>query len=139
MPAPPPRPRFPPDHLHRLGQPPDLLDQLRHRAEALETHGFRVIAASHGDEALRLATEHRGPIDALVTDVGLPGMSGPDLAAALVKDRPKARVLFIVGHLESTIAHHGLHGPDVVFLQKPFWPGELAAKLRLMLQAGETS
>jgi CheY-like chemotaxis protein len=55
---------------------------------ALERHGYAVLTAESGSEALRLAAAHQGPIDLLITDVVMPDLRGPDLARRLVADRP---------------------------------------------------
>ena len=101
--------------------------------EALEAYGYRVLMAGHGDEALRLADGTPAAIDVLLTDVVLPGMSGPDLAAAILKQRSATRVVFMSGHIEAELVHYGVHEPGLNFLQKPFTPAELAAKLREVL------
>ena len=66
--------------------------------EVLSRSGYKVFAASNGDEALRLLEEHRGEIDLLLTDVVMPGMSGPDLARAASRLEPSLRVLFTSGY-----------------------------------------
>ena len=100
--------------------------------ESLELYGFKVLMASGGNDALKLAGDYPDRIDILVTDVALPGMSGREVARAIEKIRPEIRILYISGHIEAAIAHHGI--PASAFLQKPFLPQELARKLRELLE-----
>ena len=65
---------------------------------ALQQHGYTVLAARDGFEALSLAREHRAPIDLLITDVKMPRLGGRDLCRALKDCHPEARVLFISGY-----------------------------------------
>jgi CheY-like chemotaxis protein len=100
---------------------------------ALERHGYAVLAAKDGAEALAIVRSHRGPIHALVTDMLMPGMSGPDLAARVVALRPEVKVLLVSGYSEETIAGHGELGARPAFLEKPFTTEALARKVRLLL------
>jgi two-component system cell cycle sensor histidine kinase/response regulator CckA len=101
--------------------------------EMLEDDGYAVLAASGGGEALELARAHDGPIDVLLTDVVMPGLSGQQLAAQLVEERPDVRVLFASGYAEDAIANHGVLRPGTAFLEKPFTAPELASTLRHLL------
>lgn len=84
--------------------------------------GYTVLFAGDGDTALKVAQFHVGPIDLLVTDVVLPGLSGTQLAERLRALRPHLRVLFISGMVrEATVKSPAL--ADGGFLIKPF-PGE---------------
>jgi PAS domain S-box-containing protein len=103
-------------------------------AEVLSRSGYKVFAASNGDEALRLLEEHGDEIDLLLTDVVMPGMSGPDLARAAVRLRPSLRVLFTSGYTSEP--DEAFDDPDVEFIGKPFSPQALVAKVRGVLDAG---
>ena len=103
--------------------------------ESLSFQGFKVLMAANGDEALKLAAEYAAPIDVFLTDVALPGMSGPQVASGVQELRPGTPVLYMSGHLESSIEHHSVHEPGVEFLQKRFTPTQLVAKLREILGA----
>jgi CheY-like chemotaxis protein len=94
---------------------------------ALELNGYTIYEASDGPTALRLAAENE--IDLLVTDVMMPGMLGPEVAAELVKSRPGLRILFMSGHSDE-IVRGGLLNPATPFLAKPFTPAQLALKVR---------
>ncbi len=96
-------------------------------AAALTTRGYRVIDAGTGVEAIDAAAAHDGPIDLLVSDVVLPGMSGRDLAILLRAARPDLRVLLMSGYpADATVG-------ETPFLPKPFSPSALAARVRDVL------
>jgi two-component system cell cycle sensor histidine kinase/response regulator CckA len=76
---------------------------------------------------------HPGPIDLLVTDVIMPGISGRTLPERVVKGHPKTRILFCSGYAETAVVHHGVLAPDVEFLQKPFTPHVLLRRIRSVL------
>lgn len=99
----------------------------------LMRHGYKVLEASNGAEALRICEEHREPIELLATDVVMPGMSGRELADALQPLRPTMRVLYMSGYMDDAIVRHGLVHAGVPFLQKPYTPASLAAKVRDIL------
>jgi CheY-like chemotaxis protein len=102
-------------------------------SEMLEGGGYTVIAAIDGTEALQLASTHDGPIDLLVTDVVMPGMSGQEVARRIAEERPQTRTLFVSGYNESAIAQHGVLAPGTAFLEKPFSAAELVRKAREVL------
>ena len=101
---------------------------------ALERHGYVVLTAESGSEALRLAAAHEGPIDLLITDVVMPDLRGPELARRLVAKRPELVTLFMSGYMDDALGEitSGIPVP-VDFIQKPFSPSALAARVREML------
>ncbi|HWN45239.1 MAG TPA: ATP-binding protein [Thermoanaerobaculia bacterium] len=113
-------------------------DNIREPAqEILEGRGYTVLAASDGAHALEAAQEWNGPIHLLISDVVMPGMSGSELAAQLLAERPGLRVLYISGYPEDAIARHGVLQPGRSFLQKPFPPGVLLQTVREILDQGD--
>jgi nitrogen-specific signal transduction histidine kinase/ActR/RegA family two-component response regulator len=109
----------------------DMVRQLVGRV--LRESGYGVYEASSGDEALRLSDSIAEPIDLLVTDVVMPGMSGRELAEQVCQRRPRTRVLFMSGYTEEAIVGHGVGGSEADFIGKPFTPQELAEKIRNLL------
>ena len=91
--------------------------------------GYQTLEAADGEEAVRVATEHNGPIDLLLTDVVLPRMGGRELMERLSATRPGLPVLFISGYTEDEVLRHGVSQAEVAFLQKPFTPLDLAQKV----------
>jgi two-component system, cell cycle sensor histidine kinase and response regulator CckA len=102
-------------------------------AEILENSGYTVLQAGDGPSALELLRRHSGQLDLLVTDVVMPGMSGPEVAQAVTSMRPRTQVLYTSGYTDSAIGHHGVLEPGIAFLQKPFSANDLARKVRLLL------
>jgi two-component system cell cycle sensor histidine kinase/response regulator CckA len=102
---------------------------------ALEKLGYAVISATAGGEGLERAARFEGTIDALITDVVLPDMRGPEIAEQLRKVRPDVAVLFISGYPHDAIARDGVLEQDVNFLQKPFTMTKLGEKVRRMLDS----
>jgi signal transduction histidine kinase len=103
-------------------------------AQSLTASGFRVLQAPNGEDALELL-HAQGPagVDALITDVVMPGISGPILAARAAELLPRLRILFMSGYTEEVIQHHGVSRGNVAFIQKPFAPSELVRKVRNLL------
>jgi two-component system, cell cycle sensor histidine kinase and response regulator CckA len=102
--------------------------------KTLEQAGYRVLVAAGAPEALEIAQSHDGPIDLLLTDVVMPEMSGRDLTHRLTQQRPGVRVLYMSGYSDEAVARHGVLDDGTAFIQKPFTPGELASKVRDVLQ-----
>jgi CheY-like chemotaxis protein len=97
--------------------------------------GYKVLEAISGDDAIRVATEHGGHIDLLLTDVVMPRMSGRELARHLAGSRPGMKVLYVSGYTDDAIVRHGILDAGVVFLEKPFSPDVLARKVAETLSA----
>jgi two-component system cell cycle sensor histidine kinase/response regulator CckA len=96
----------------------------------LQSHGYRVLQASGGDEALRVFDEHSGRIDLLITDVVMPLMRGPELAARLRVLHTGIKVLFISGYTDPLITDGAALNADSSYLQKPFEKDALARAVR---------
>jgi len=106
---------------------------LRVVKNSLERLGYHVLPATSPQEALDLARRYPGDIHLLFTDVVLPEMTGPQLAAQLWVVRPGLRRLFSSGYTANVIVHRGVLDPGVHFLQKPYSRRELGAKIRAVL------
>ncbi len=99
----------------------------------LKRLGYRVTPAHTPVEAIRLAREHVGDIDLLMTDVIMPEMNGRDLAKKILSIHPKLKCLFMSGYTADVIAHHGVLEEGVNFIQKPFTRKSLSLKVRAAL------
>ena len=99
----------------------------------LQEHGYNVLAARGGQDALRVVDMHLKPIDLLVTDVVMPGMNGRQVAEALQPRFPQMKVLFTSGYTDDAVVRHGVLQAEVAFLQKPYSPEALAGKARQVL------
>ncbi len=100
----------------------------------LERSGYRVLEAASPSEALEIFANLHEPLDLLLSDVVMPGMSGPVLAAQLQETQPDLKVLFISGHADETIVQHGVLMPDTELLVKPFSVKELLARVHGVLR-----
>jgi signal transduction histidine kinase/CheY-like chemotaxis protein len=101
--------------------------------EILEEFGYAVIAASNGEEGMRLCKEFDGRIELLITDVVMPQMSGRELAEQVALLRPETKVLYMSGYTDDAIVRHGILEDNVSFIQKPFSPDSFAFKAREVL------
>jgi len=101
--------------------------------DVLAAAGYTVFDAPDGPAALRIANETPGAIELLLTDVVMPQMSGRELAEELVRLRPATKVLYMSGHTDDTILHHGVSEHSVALLLKPFQPALLLQTVRTVL------
>jgi PAS domain S-box-containing protein len=104
-------------------------------ARVLLSSGYHVIEAGSGPQALALPDSQVRSIDLLITDLVMPGMSGSELATRLTARREGLRVLFISGYAPNAIVRQGIIEPGVAFLQKPFSPAQIAARIDEILSA----
>ena len=95
----------------------------------LQRQGYEVLIASNAQEALRLFDQNPS-IDVLLTDVVMPGASGPELTRRLVAQRPGLKVIYMSGHTEEAVNQHGVIKRGIAFLHKPFNSEVLARKIR---------
>ncbi len=122
------RPRLPYSVLV-VEDAPALRDMVR---RILTRKGYTVVLAANADEAVRLFSEHPN-IDILLTDVVMPGASGPELTQRLLGRRPGLKVVYMSGYTDEAIVQHGVINPGIAFLQKPFSAEALDGKLREVL------
>ena len=104
----------------------------------LTAAGYTVLAAPDGPAALELAARHPGTIDALISDVVMPGMLGDELAAHLHERRPAVRVLFISGYAGDLMNRYGVLQAGVTVLPKPFTASQLLTGLRATIDTVAT-
>jgi two-component system cell cycle sensor histidine kinase/response regulator CckA len=98
--------------------------------ELLVRSGYEVIEGADAEDAMRVAEGHGRPIDLLLTDVVMPGVSGPVLAERLIQRHPALKVLYMSGYTDDAMVHHGVVSPEIAFLQKPFTPASFARAIR---------
>lgn len=91
----------------------------------LREQGFEVIDVNDPTETLRISREHHGPIDLLLSDIVMPGISGLSVAAQVTADRPETRVLYISGYTAETVGANDILRPGQNLLPKPFTPQDL--------------
>jgi PAS domain S-box-containing protein len=99
----------------------------------LQQAGYRVFHAPNPQQAAALFDQHTSSIQLLVTDVIMPGSSGPQLFEQLTRQRPDLKVLYVSGYTDDTIVHQGQLDPGVEFLQKPFTADALNRRVREVL------
>jgi CheY-like chemotaxis protein len=102
-------------------------------ANMLQGGGFTVLQASGGEEALALARRGDGPIDLLLTDILMPGMSGVELADRLERERPDVRILFMTGYAEEVVVNEGILGKHRECIGKPFTQEQITKRVRDIL------
>jgi PAS domain S-box-containing protein len=100
----------------------------------LQSSGYTVLSTEQPEQAVELCDRHEGPIDLLLTDVVMPGMSGHDVANAIAVRRPDTKVLFMSGYTPDVALRHGVLA-NSAYLQKPFSPAALARKVRNVLDS----
>jgi CheY-like chemotaxis protein len=102
-------------------------------ATVLEEQGYTVLAAGNGLDAIAIGERHEGRIDLLLTDVVLPGLSGPELAGRMVELRPGLEVLHMSGYNDSRLLSRGAEHLNANLLVKPFTPDQLIARVRVLM------
>jgi PAS domain S-box-containing protein len=100
---------------------------------SLERHGYTVLEASNGQEAIDLSDRHHGVIEVLLTDVVMPNINGREVSERLLLRRPDLKVLFMSGYNDDAVVRHVGADSSGAFLQKPFDSRTLAAKVREVL------
>jgi len=104
-------------------------------ATVLTSCGYTVLVADSARGVLAKCDEHKGDIDLLLTDVVMPGSGGREVASQVLARRPNIKVLYMSGYTTNAIVHHGDLEPGTFFLQKPFSPAALSAKVREILDS----
>ena len=109
-------------------------EAVRHMTGTILTqHGYTVLAARQGAEALRLLSRHAGPLHLVITDLVMPEMSGQTLAHLIAPQRPGLKFLFMSGYAGGATEAPQVTGATTAFLSKPFSPAALATRVRDLL------
>ena len=110
-------------------------EQVRDLVETvLKRYGYTILAASSGEDALKIMETDSSRLDLLLTDVVMPGLNGRELFEIAVKRHPDIKVLYMSGYTENVIAHRGVLDEGILFIQKPFTAQGLALRVREALE-----
>jgi CheY-like chemotaxis protein len=110
-------------------------DQVRNLTSSILTrHGYRVLTAASGAEALQIARDLTEPIHLLLTDVVMPGMNGPILAQEVRGLRPEIPVLYMSGYTDASITGEDVFAGDVAYIEKPFTSAALQEKVQAAIR-----
>jgi PAS domain S-box-containing protein len=101
----------------------------------LKRQGYTVLLAGHGGEAMRIAAEHQGDIDLVISDLMMPEMSGREFVERFSSARPATRVLFMSGYTDDDAMQRGLVDEHRAFIEKPFTVDQMTRKVREVLDA----
>jgi two-component system cell cycle sensor histidine kinase/response regulator CckA len=111
-------------------------DQLRKTIRrVLESRGYTVIDTNGSAEAIEYCESHQDHIDLVLSDMVMPGMSGPETVEIIQQHRPGAKVLFMSGYSDHAVFRDRSAQGQVNFIQKPFMPQDLALKVRQVLDS----
>lgn len=99
----------------------------------LGSWGYKVLTAGNAEDALAIARDGRHRIDLLLTDIVMPRMNGHEMAGLMREAQPHLKVLYISGFVDDAAVRETLASADTAFLQKPFAPAVLAARVREIL------
>ncbi|MCA9782441.1 MAG: response regulator [Candidatus Cloacimonetes bacterium] len=103
----------------------------------LESLGYHVLPVASPQEALELVGRYQGPIHLMLTDVIMPGMTGPELGSRILESNPDISLVYMSGYTANVVAHRGVLKPGIEFLPKPFSRQQLGAKVREVLGVRE--
>jgi PAS domain S-box-containing protein len=132
QPAPPPEASRGEETILLVEDDPSVLEIAQ---RALESHGYRVLVVADPAQAEGVLDAYEGEVALVVTDVVMPNLFGPALVERLQAGRPSLRVLYMSGYTRGAATGNGTLPHDVPFLNKPFTPSVLAAKVREVLGA----
>lgn len=108
---------------------------LRVASKVLRRDGYEILEALGGEEALRVANEHDGAIDLLLTDVVMPGLGGRELGERFREAHPDTALLFMSGYTEDEVLLQGIRVAEVNYISKPFTVAGLREKVREVLDS----
>ena len=104
-------------------------------SRALSNKGYKILEAENAEEGLKIIHEHDGKIDLVISDVIMPGMTGPEMVKEIQKDHPDLKIIFMSGYTEDAFVGTGLENQDLNFLQKPFNLKDLAAIVKKVINS----
>ncbi len=107
--------------------------------DILRRYGYSVLEAENGPLAIEICQSHAGPIDLVITDMVMPQMSGWEVADAVSRLRPKAKLIYMSGYIEHVVVEQRVLESGVAFLGKPFTPEALGRKVRQVLDGEQSS
>jgi DNA-binding NtrC family response regulator len=108
----------------------DQRDVRKLAVTALRSYEYTVLEAADAEEALAVCKQMDGAIHLVLTDVVMPGRSGPELVKAINRLYPQMRVVFMSGYTESAILQNNMVADSIVHIDKPFTARDLAVKVR---------
>ncbi len=103
----------------------------------LQIQGYQLLEAASSEEALKILATHDSPVDLIITDVIMPGISGPELAKQVHARWPNTKLLFASGYTRDAVVRHGILEGEVAFIQKPYTPFSLMRKARAVLDGAK--
>ena len=127
-------PSHPPEHAKTILIVDDEAKMRQILRVGLLPHGFTILEAENGQEALRLCKEHPGPIHLLLADVVMPGMNGLELAPRIKALHPEIQAILMSGHKDDQILLHASLNPHTPFFHKPFTLDALVRTIRDVLK-----
>ncbi len=96
----------------------------------LKRHGYVVLLAASGAEALALSAAYASTIDLVISDAVMPGMTGAEVVQRLQEQRPGLKALFMSGYTDDEILRRGIVSSTAAFIQKPFTLADFARAAR---------
>lgn len=105
----------------------------------LGKQGYNVLVAKNGAEAVSVVDQHEGPVHILLLDVILPGVHGGEVYQQVSGRYPGVAALYMSAYAKNVLVHHGILGPDVDFIQKPFKGAELVSRIEEKLQGAKNN
>ena len=102
--------------------------------EILSKYGYTVLEGCSAEDAIRVSDQSDHPIDVLLTDLVMPGMGGPELAASIARSRPAIKVICMSGYTDEAISWRESMGANAEFLEKPITPAALLQKVRQVVR-----
>jgi PAS domain S-box-containing protein len=111
----------------------DQLDVRKFTVAALRSYGYNVMEASSSEHVLGMMNRERGRVDLILTDVVMPDLSGREMVTKVRNRWPHVKVIFMSGYSEDAVLLQGALEENSAFIQKPFTPGQLAAKVQELL------